>query len=212
MITDTANDNNCGNDCPTKSLSNYVSANGGFAGINGTYFCPPDYSECASKKNSFDFTVFNSRLNKWINQYNLSWNDRSMIYQDENGLHFLKSAKDAHSNDMWGVWFNPTTSHPKALIVNSPGLLDNGNVIADQFPLTDKQKSKGTKGGIGFKGNTVYLVIAKNAGMVDFAYVFKTLGTTNALNLDGGGSSALWLGRYMVGPGRSLPNAIVFSR
>lgn len=212
MITDTGNDDNCGNDCSTKSLSNYISTHGAFAGINGTYFCPPDYSECASKKNSFDFPVYNPRLNKWINQWNLSWNDRSMIYQDQNGLHFLKNAKDAWSNDMWGVWFNPTTSHPDAAVVNSPGLLENGNVIADQYPLNDKQKGKGTKGGLGFNGNKVYLVIARNVGMVDFGYIFKALGASYALNLDGGGSSALWYGKYRVGPGRSLPNAIVFTK
>ncbi len=46
--------------------------------------------------------------------------------------------------------------------------------------------------------------------MVDAAYVMKALGAKDALNLDGGGSSALYLnGSYLVGPGRSLPNAIV---
>lgn len=219
MITDTANDSNCGNDCPTKSLSNYISTNGGFAGINGAYFCPPDYSECASKKNSFDFPVFNSRLDKWINGANIAWNDRSIIYQDDNGIHFNRDAKKKWDLTLTVRCFGnscATQSLPmdnlKAAIVNSPGLLENGNIIADQFPLTDKQKIKGTKGGIGFKGNTMYLVIAKNTGIVDFAYVFKALGASYALNLDGGGSSTLWLGRYIVGPGRNLPNAVVFSR
>jgi len=36
------------------------------------------------------------------------------------------------------------------------------------------------------------------------------LGVKYALNLDGGGSSALYLnGSYIVGPGRSLPNAVI---
>ena len=49
--------------------------------------------------------------------------------------------------------------------------------------------------------------------MQEFAYVFKTLGAKGALNLDTGGSTALYYnGRYVVGPGRQLPNAIIFVR
>ena len=32
----------------------------------------------------------------------------------------------------------------------------------------------------------------------------------NALNLDSGGSTALWSGGYKAGPGRYIPNAILF--
>ncbi len=49
--------------------------------------------------------------------------------------------------------------------------------------------------------------------MTDATYVAQTLGATNALNLDGGGSSALSIdGGYRVGPGRLLPNAVVLTR
>ena len=40
----------------------------------------------------------------------------------------------------------------------------------------------------------------------------KALGLENALNLDSGGSTALWSGGYKVGPGRNIPNAILFIR
>jgi hypothetical protein len=41
----------------------------------------------------------------------------------------------------------------------------------------------------------------------------KTLGADFALNLDGAGSAALWYdGAYKVGPGRLLPNAILFRK
>lgn len=199
MITDTANDNDCGNDCATKSLADFVSANGGFAGINGTYFCPSTYPECSSKKNTFDFPVWNSRLSHWVNGGNLFWNDRSIMYQDGGGMHFMRDAK-AFGGGL------------SAGIVNSPGLVEGGNVIADQFPLSDKQRAKGTKGGIGIRGSVVYLVVANNVDMLDLAHIFKSLGASGALNLDGGGSSALWFGGYKVGPGRALPNAIVFAR
>jgi len=198
MITDTASEGDCGNDCPTLPLSEYISSNGGYAGMHGTYFCPADYAECAGKKNSFDFPVYNSRLGKWINGGNLFWNNRSIVYYDGGGMHFLRNA-------------NSFGGGLSAGIVNDPGLLDGGAVIADQFPLSDKQRAKGTKGGIGIRGNIVYLVVAGSVDMLDLAHIFKSLGASYALNLDGGGSVALWYGGYKVGPGRNLPNAIIFA-
>ena len=199
MITDTANDNDCGDNCPVLSLADYVARNGGFAGMNGTYFCPVDYTDCASKKNSFDFPVYNTRLGKWINGGNLFWNNRSIIYSTGGSLQFQRNA-------------NSFGGGLSAGIVNHPGLLDGGGVIADQFGLSDKQASKGTKSGIGIRGSVVYLVIARSVDMLDLAHVFKSLGATHALNLDGGGSVALWYGGYKVGPGRSLPNAVIFAQ
>lgn len=96
--------------------------------------------------------------------------------------------------------------------VNHPGLLDGGNVIAETFGLSEKQASKGTKSGIGIRGSVIYLVIARSVDMLDLAHVFKNLGATHALNLDGGGSVALWFGGYKIGPGKSLPNAVIFAR
>jgi hypothetical protein len=199
MVTDTASDSDCPNDCPAMPLAEYISKNGGFAGINGTYFCPPDYADCASKKNSFDFPVWNSRLSKWMNQGNLFWNDRAIFYRDGGGSHFMRDAKSFGGGLTAGI-------------VNAPGLVSGGQVIANDYPLSDKQKSKGTKGGIGSRGNVIYLVISRSVSMNEFAHVFKSLGADAAVNLDGGGSSALWFGGYKVGPGRALPNAIIFKR
>jgi exopolysaccharide biosynthesis protein len=53
--------------------------------------------------------------------------------------------------------------------------------------------------------------MTRGATVPDTGYVFKALGADYALNLDGGGSSALYFGGYKVGPGRNLPNAIVFT-
>jgi len=40
----------------------------------------------------------------------------------------------------------------------------------------------------------------------------QKMGIQNALNLDSGGSTALWSGGYKVGPGRNLPNVLLFVR
>lgn len=197
MITDTANDSDCAADCPTKPLADYVNHFGGYAGIVGTYTCPADYADCASKKNSFDFSVYNTRLGKWINEGNLGWGGRSMIYQDNGGTYHYQQ----NAGGVGGI---------RAGIVNYPGILNNGQITVEGGSLSAKQGSKGTKSGMGFNGSNIFLVVAYNVDMYDFASIFKTLGAQNALNLDGGGSAALYNGGYKAGPGRNLPNAIVF--
>jgi hypothetical protein len=202
VVTDSANDSDCGNDCTVLNLQTFVTRNSGFAGVNGTYFCPAAYPDCASKKNSFDFPIYNTRLGHWINGGNLFWNSRAMVYFDGGGAHYLQNA-------------NSFSGSLTAGIVNYPGLIDGGNVQIDdnQSGLSDKQKAVGTKVGIGINGSSkVMVVVAKNVNMQQFAYVFKSLGATGAVNLDTGGSTALYHGgRYVYGPGRDIPNAIIFA-
>lgn len=204
MVTDSAQDNDCANDCTVIPLKDFVTRNNGFAGVNGTYFCPDTYPDCASKKNSFDFPIYNSRLNKWMQGDKLGWsNRRAILYQDGSGIHYQ------HSSAGFGGGLT-------AGIINYPGLVDGGNVQIDesQSGLSDKQRAKGTKIGIGTHGsNNVMVVMASNVDMREFAYVFKSLGATGALNLDTGGSTALmYSGKYIAGPGRNLPNAVIFVR
>src|SRR3989344_110276 len=54
VVVDTASDSDCFDNCPTLPLATYVSRNGAFAGVNGSYFCPAEYPSCAGKTNSFD--------------------------------------------------------------------------------------------------------------------------------------------------------------
>ena len=203
VVTDTGNDSDCSDNCSTLPLSTYVSRNGGYAGVNGTYFCPASYPDCSSKKDSFDFPVYNTRLSRWINSSTLSWGGRAMIYFDGSGVHYKQNAADFSGGLTAGI-------------VNYPGLVNDGNVQIDdnQSGLSDKQKIKNTKVGIGLRNtNTVLVVVASNVSMLEFAHVFKSLGATGALNLDTGGSAAVtYSGRNLIGPGRNLPNAIVFVR
>lgn len=202
MITDTGNDSDCSSGCTVLPLANYVTRNGGFAGVNGSYFCPaePAYSSCGAN-NSYDFPVYNTRLGHWINGGNLFWNSRAIFYYDGSGAHYLQNA-------------NSFSGGLTAGIVNYPGLVDGGNVQIDdnQSGLSDKQKSVGTKVGIGLRSpKSVFVVVAYNVNMQQFAYVFKALGASGALNLDTGGSTALYNNGYVAGPGRNIPNAIIFA-
>ena len=65
---------------------------------------------------------------------------------------------------------------------------------------------------MGNKGSTVYIGVIYNVTVAEMPYVLKALGMENALNLDSGGSTALWSGGYKAGPGRNIPNAVLFVR
>ena len=199
-IVDSATNSDCTDNCPTKPLLSYVKDNGASIGINGTYFCPPDYASCAGKVNSFDMPLYNTNLGKWMNQLSLSWTNRAMIAFTSSGAVFYPQ-----TNSFTGL------AGMRGAIANFPGLVNNNQNIVRNYQLTSAQLTKGARGGIGIKGHTVYLVVTSSASVPDLAGIMMAIGTNFALNLDGGGSSSLvYNGSYKVGPGRSLPNAIVF--
>ena len=59
VVVETASSETCAGDCPVSSLADFVGRAGGFAGINGPYFCPAEYPSCAGKTNSFDTLLMN---------------------------------------------------------------------------------------------------------------------------------------------------------
>ena len=199
MIVDTASDSDCSNDCPVLPLATYVSRTGAFAGINGSYFCPAEYPSCAGKTNTFDLLVMNYKKTYFNSGNNVYSNNPAVIFGDSY-IRFVGSASS------WG-----RDTSPNGVLSNYPLLVSGGNV---SFGGDDDPK-KGSKGGRSFvanKGNTVYIGVVHSATVAESARVLKTLGMENALNLDDGGSTALWSGGYKVGPGRNLPNVILFVR
>ena len=97
------------------------------------------------------------------------------------------------------------------MIANQPLIVSGGNAVfgGDGDP---KKGRKGTRSFVGNKGNTVYIGVVHNVTVAEMGLVLKTLGLENALNLDSGGSTALWYNGYKAGPGRAIPNAILFVR
>lgn len=194
-------ESDCKNDCPTKTLQQYVEENGGFAGINGSYNCPPDYSACQDKKNSFDFALYDSNDGRWFNKGALGWSDTGLVTFSNGKADFYKKSTDYDGDSV------------NAAISNYPSLLKDSKVVVDEGKLTSFQKVRGLRGALGLGGENIYLVHISNATVVEAAYVMKALGAIHALNLDGGGSAAMYInGRYVLGPGRGLSNAIVLIR
>ena len=196
VIVDTASDGDCRNDCPVLSLADYVSRNGAFAGVNGSYFCPADYPSCADKKNSFDTLL--------MNKNKVYFNSDNNVYSAVPAAIFSgNSARFVGRSLEWG-----RDTGVDAVIANQPLLVAGGNVV---FGGDDeiKRAGKGSRSFIGSAGNTVYIGVVHNVNAAEMARVLAAMGMQNALNLDSGGSTALWSGGYRVGPGRNIPNAVL---
>jgi hypothetical protein len=97
------------------------------------------------------------------------------------------------------------------MLSNYPLLVEGSNVKfgGDDDP---KKGSVGNRSFVANKGNTVYIGVVHSATVAQAARALKAMGMENALNLDSGGSTALWSGGYKVGPGRDIPNVILFVR
>lgn len=197
VIVDTASGGDCGNDCPVLSLSEYISRNGAYAGVNGSYFCPASYPSCAGKTNSFDTLLMNKDKVYFNSDNNVYSNNPAVIFGGSY-IRFVGAASQ------WG-----RDTGIDSMISNYPLLVSAGNVVfgGDDDP---KKGSKGNRSFVADRGSTVYIGVVRSATVAESARVMKALGMDNALNLDNGGSTALWSGGYKVGPGRNLPNAILF--
>jgi len=199
VIVDTASESDCSDNCPVLPLGDYVSRNGAFAGVNGSYFCPSDYPSCAGKVNTFD-TLLMNKNKVYFNSENNKFSTVPLIYFSGNSAGIRGQTLE------WG-----RDTGVDMVIANQGLLLLGGNIMFGG----DGDPKKGSKGGrsfVGNKGNTAYIGVVHNATVAESAYALKALGLENALNLDDGGSTALWSGGYRVGPGRNLPNVVLFIR
>ena len=199
VIVDTASAGDCTNDCPVLPLAAYVARTGAYAGVNGSYFCPAEYPSCAGKTNSFD-TLLMNKDKTYFNSNNNVYSSVPAVIFGGGYIRFVGASSD------WG-----RDTGIDSMIANQPLLVSGGNVVFGG----DGDPKKGSKAGRSFvanKGNTVYIGVVHSATVAESAVALKALGMENALNLDSGGSTALWSGGYKVGPGRALPNVILFVR
>jgi exopolysaccharide biosynthesis protein len=198
VIVDSASDGDCRDNCPVMSLADYVLRNGAFAGINGGYFCPADYPSCAGKTNSFDTLIMNKNKTYFNSDNNVYSTVPAAIFMS-GGARFVEQSLE------WG-----RDSGVDGVIANYPLLVRGGNVNFTENSNEPKFGGAAARTFIAAKGNMVYIGIVYGASMGESAKVLQTLGMSEALNLDQGGSTALWSGGYKAGPGRGIPNAILF--
>ncbi|MEY4723074.1 MAG: hypothetical protein RLZZ324_587 [Candidatus Parcubacteria bacterium] len=211
MITDAAETSDCADGCPSAPLLDFAQRNGALIGMDGVYACPPDYAACAGKTNSFLWPFFDSPSRTMLNSSSLAVHKGPMLTQDANGAY-----RYYHRSADFGNVSSFEASHATTLqagFAHYPSLLESGAVVVNDEPmLEDGMKTvKAGRGGIGLDGRFVYLLLVKSATVLDLAQVFVALGAKDAMNLDGGGSSAMIFdGKYVAGPGRALTNGILF--
>ncbi len=199
VIVDTASDGDCRDNCPVMPLGDYVSRNGAIAGINGSYFCPATYPQCAGKTNSFDTLIMNKNK-KYINSDNNVYSTVPAVIFQGGSMRFVGQTLE------WG-----RDTGVDGVLANYPIMVNGGNV-AFGGSGDPKQGSKGSRSFVGSTGSTAYIGVVHNATVAEAAKVVQKMGIQGALNLDSGGSTALFAGGYKVGPGRNIPNAILFVR
>ena len=197
IIVDTASDSTCVNDCPVLPLATYVSRSGAYAGVNGSYFCPATYPTCSDKTNSFD-TLLMNKNKTWFNSDNNVYSTNPGVVFEGSRVNFVSAVSQVGRDT--GI---------DGMISNYPLLVSGSNISfgGDDDP---KKGSKGARSFVANKGSIVYIGVVHNATVAESARVMRALGMENALNLDNGGSTALWSGGYKVGPGRNIPNVILF--
>ncbi|MDD4466825.1 MAG: phosphodiester glycosidase family protein, partial [Patescibacteria group bacterium] len=202
--------------CAAKPLKAFLEAGQGFAAINGSYFCSND--DCGGF-NSYFSPLYESRWELMINRDKMSLPTTGPIavIDNTNHWHYFKDVRDFVSPENFQAI---TGQNVSAALSNQPRILENGKNILDASKLTATQKIRSTRQALAYKdaprhrnqGN-LYLISLSNATLEDLAAVLEKLHFDNALNLDGGGSAALiYENEFLVGPGRDIPNAIVFKK
>ncbi len=207
IVTDTADNYNCKTGCKAKPLLGYVEKHPtAFAAVNGTYF-----DTSAEKKNYYFFPVYNTGEGVLINDDQLKWwtTGPMMAFDQNNKFYYFKDSRDFKSVESFESAYGVKL---QAAIGNKPRLIENKmNVLIDWEVDAKQRNGRSTKGALGYKEGKLYVVNAYKATVPDLACVLQALGMEYAINLDGGYSTALFYNdELMAGPGRDIPNAIIF--
>jgi exopolysaccharide biosynthesis protein len=191
------------------TLAKFVTRENGFAGINGTYFCSS--SGCGAS-NYYFYPVYSARLGQLVNDSELKYWTTGPIFafDTNNKFYYFKDSREFKSVKDFETTYGVKL---QAAIGNKPRLIqDSMNYLIDWELDKSQKEGKYTRNAIGYKDNKIFLVIAYGVNMQNLGTIMQSLGVQYALNLDGGYSAALWYNdEYMVGPGRNIPNAIVFA-
>lgn len=218
IMADTAQNSDCKTGCSTLSLKTYIDRRKAVAGMNGTYFCPYEYASCVGQTGYYFYPVFNSFSGKMINEVRLKYTvqpivaidttNRLFYYSPTLQFHSLAELRTRLSADSLAAGGSGVL---RTAISSSPIMVKNGQNVLDTRYLDTKQATvKSYRSFLGWKGRTVTFGIVRGATVKDSAAVAAAMGLDYALNLDGGGSTALYQnGAYALGPGRNLPNALL---
>ena len=114
------------------------------------------------------------------------------------------------------VYSNPAFNDVVTAVSAGPRLVRNGAAVYEPVEegfteariLTDSA----SRSAIGIKSDGTIVIVTTTANIRDLAEIMIALGCHQAMNLDGGASSGLYVqGRFITRPGRNLSNILYFS-
>ena len=131
----------------------------------------------------------------------------TMMVDRENKGHFMDTANRAGHEVDW--------SKSDFAVSCGPTLLRKGRVVLD--PPSEGFHDRGlfrhaSRCGLGLTADNHLMFVSVNKGVTlgGFAYLMRQLGAQDAINLDGGSSTGLYVrGRYPSRPARSLTNVLM---
>ncbi|MEI7498163.1 MAG: phosphodiester glycosidase family protein [Candidatus Falkowbacteria bacterium] len=208
IITDSAQTATCKTNCQAKPLWSYIKSTPKvFAAMNATYF-----DTSVAKKNYYFFPVYNTKAGVFINDDQLKyWTTGPIIAFDQNNkMYYFKDSREFKSVADFEKKYNTKLA---AAIGNKPRIIENYMNVLIDWEVDNKQlKQHSTKNALAYKNNKIYLVEVINATVPDLGEVLQAMYFEFAINLDGGGSTAFFYNdEFLSGPGRDIPNAILFA-
>ncbi|MCK9273157.1 phosphodiester glycosidase family protein [Candidatus Gracilibacteria bacterium] len=198
-----------------ESLESMVNRYGGVSGVNGAYFCPADYKECGGVNKSWADRISNGY--NWSTTPDDTGPERVIFAFDKAQTPFLfRKAHDYSRGSNEDFVAGKTLNNDKQTeifngIGNHPLLLQDGiSKIGESGAIDNKMKAKSLKNFICSTkdGNTIYMGGVENITIYGIPDILIKLGCYNAINLDGGGSTAMiYNNKYIRGPGRNIMDA-----
>ena len=194
------------------TLKSLVNSVWGVAGINGAYFSPRDYTGMPDATNTVrimngdGYSYSRYFPDTGINGIFWFLSDSSPILV-QNNIYGEKALRTNYNSWMILEIESGIANFP-ILLAGKRNLLP---IYDSLWLITAKMKVKGTKSFIcRTKSNDIKMGTLGSISMMDVPDFIKKFGCIDAINLDNGGSLALFdTGKYVVGPGRNIMDAFV---
>ncbi len=197
------------------NLRNLVENGRGVAGINGAYFIPRDYTGLADSTNTV--RIMNSdgfAYSRYFPDTGINgifgFDKQWLPILVQNNIYGEKTLRDNYNSGM--------LLEIQSGIANFPILLANRINLVPRYDsvglITAKMKLASTKSFIcRTMNNDIKMGTIGKISMMDVANLISKFWCVDAINLDNGGSLAMYNdNQYIIGPGRNIMDAFVIVR
>jgi exopolysaccharide biosynthesis protein len=197
------------------TLRSLIENGRGVAGINGAYFIPRDYTGKADSTNTVRIMNHDGlSYSKYYPDTGINaifgFDSTNLPVLIQNNVYGERSLRDNYNSGMILSLRSGIANFP-ILLANSINLIPRYDALG---MITDKMKIRSTKSFIcRTMNNDVKMGTIEKISMVDVPSLIRQFGCVDAINLDNGGSLAMYASsKYIVGPGRNIMDAFVIVR